>query len=212
MTIPPGSPNTQNQEPDPPSPKDGASKDWLKISFAIVGGLLGAGILYLVSSQPRGEGIKLLPPPTPAPIAVHVTGAVLQPDVYSLPAGSRVSDAIEAAGGLSEDANPDILNLATILEDGQRIFVPTVPPDPPPTQPRGALPTPPDSNQLISINTGTQLELETLPGIGPVTAQKIIAYRETNGLFDAIEEIQDVPGIGPKTFESIKDLITVDFY
>ena len=190
-------------------------KDWWKIAFAVACSLLAAGVIYLSGSQPRGQPITLLDPPTPSPLQVHVSGAVSQPQVYSLPIGSRVNDAIAAAGGLSPGANPDAINLADILEDGQRVYVPYIPTPMPtlaPGAPRGAtLPTP-DSVHPININTAGQAELETLPGIGPVTAQKIIAYREEHGPFARIEDIEKVDGIGPKTFEDIQDLITVDQY
>jgi competence protein ComEA len=122
-----------------------------------------------------------------------------------------VQDAIDMAGGLLSKADTRSLNLAEILEDGQRILVPTrLPPthtpDPNITQ---APIVPPEILYPININTATQAELESLPQIGPVTAQKIINYRQVNGPFESIEDIQDVPGIGPKTFEVIKDLITV---
>jgi competence protein ComEA len=195
--------------------KDGSMKEWWKITFAVVCSLLAAGIIYLVSSQPRGLPITLQEPPTPSPLQVHVSGAVAEPQVYSMPVGSRVSDAITAAGGLVPQANPDSINLAAILEDGQRVYVPYLPTPIPtlaPGESRGApLPTP-DSVHPININTASQAELETLPGIGPVTAQKIIAYREENGPFARIEDIEAVDGIGPKTFGDIKDLITVDQY
>ena len=106
-------------------------KQWWLLAVGIIGGLLGSGVIYLISSQPRGEGITLLPPPTSAPIVVHIVGAVLEPGVYSLPIKSRQQDAIEAAGGFLPDANPQALNLAAPLQDGDRIVVPTIPYNPP---------------------------------------------------------------------------------
>ncbi len=185
------------------------------VAIGVVGGLLGAGLLYLVSRPPRGEAITLLPAPTPLPVTVDVGGAVLQPGVYALPQGSRVQDAIQAAGGLAPDADTSGLNLAAFLEDGQRAFIPL---RAVPTvtllagdvegaaQPavRGG-----ELQLLININTATQAELESLPEIGPVTAQAIITYRTEQGPFPTIESIDAVPGIGPATFDAIKDLITV---
>ena len=188
----------------------------------MIGGLLAAGVIYLVASQPRGKTITLLPPPTPAPILVHVLGAVAQPGIYSLPTESRVQDAIEAAGGLLPMANAQALNLAAFLQDAEQVVVPTQVPSPSPTQaytnPQ-SVPPPSQDNQppppkstttvLININTASIEELDTLPGIGPVTAEKIIAYREEHGPFPTIEAILDVSGIGPVKFEGMKDLITV---
>lgn len=198
-------------------------KTWWGVAFGVVGGLLGAGILYLASSPPRGQAITLSPPPSPAPILVHISGAVAHPGVYALPSDSRVLDGLEAAGGLLAQADAQILNLAAPLEDGERVFVPAVAPTQPPPQLNSAFPAgqtgagqPPTpasnlASNLININTASQEELERLPGIGPVTAQKIITYRQQNGSFTAIEAIQDVPGIGPKTFERIKGFISVGY-
>ena len=188
-------------------------KTWWLLAVGIIGGLLGSGVIYLTSSQPRGEGITLLPPPTSAPIIVHIVGAVLEPGVYSLPIKSRQQDAIEAAGGFLPNANPQALNLAAPLQDGDRIVVPTIPSDTPTpaTSPsKSTIVELPSSNTLININTASQADLENLPGIGPVKAQTIIAYRESNGFFGLIEDIQKVPGIGPKTFENLKSLIAVE--
>lgn len=189
--------------------------DWWKVAFGVICGLLATGIILLVSNRPRGQAIKLTPAPTPAPIVVHIVGAVSNPGVYNLPAGARVQDAIQAAGGFLPEANPQALNLAAPLEDGGRVPVPTLPPANPTS---GGLTrsnpvvTTPDTNNPININTASQAELESLPGIGPITAQKIIAHREANGPFTAIEDIQDVSGIGPKKFEAIQDLITVGVF
>ena len=187
-------------------------KDWWKIPFGVVCGLLGAGLILLASGQPRGETIRLLPPPTSAPLVVDVAGAVARPGVYTLPADSRVQDAIQAAGGTLPDADTRSLNLAELLQDGMRVLVPTRPPPTFTPDPEATVPVRMAPSVIlfpININTATQAELESLPEIGPVTAQKIIAYREAHGPFATIEEIMDVPGIGPKTFEQIKDLITV---
>jgi len=197
--------------------------NWQSIIW-MVGGLLIAGVIYLVASPPRGESISLQPPPTHAPMLVHVVGAVSQPGIYSLPPQSRVQDAVDSAGGLLPDANPLALNLAAYLSDGEQIVVPTMVPTVTPTvivvesqsnKPSNFLRQPPpppgptNSSQLININTASQTELETLPGVGPVIAAKIIAYREAHGRFYTIEEILEVSGIGPVKFEGIKNLITV---
>lgn len=185
---------------------------WWKIAFGVVCGLLAAGLILLASQPPRGAAILLQPPPTAKPIVVHVAGAVAQPGVYSLAPGSRVEDAIQAAGGLLPEANGAALNLAAFVQDGERVVAPTLPPAITPGAPAvrsGTAEPLPEAGQLININTASKAELESLPGIGPVTAQQIIAYREANGPFAQIEDIMDVPGIGEKTFEQIKDLITV---
>ena len=182
------------------------------IAFGVVCGFLGVGLLLLATGKPRGESIQLSPPPTPAPMIVHVTGAVNQPGVYSLPAGSRVGEAIETAGGLARDADPSIINLAMLLEDGMQIWIPyqlieSVDLETPVME--ISLPTQSQLAGKININTATQIELESLSGIGPVIAKAIIQYRLDNGPFTEIEEIQEVSGIGPATFEKIKPYITV---
>lgn len=184
------------------------------ISFGVVCGLLGAGLILLASRPPHGEPIQLLPPPTAARLVVHVTGAVLNPGVYSLPNDGRVQDALQAAGGLRPGANADALNLAGFVQDGERIWVASQElSSPQPTGDSTAEKTEPEKQNpepgLVNINNASQAELESLPGIGPVTAQKIIAHREARGLFTSIEAIQDVSGIGPATFERIKDLISL---
>jgi len=143
---------------------------------------------------------------TPAPIRVHVSGAVHQPDVYELPPGSIVKDAVEAAGGPADDADLDGVNLAVELRDQQQVYVPRqgeMSPISPAASGGGASAGP------VNINTATAAELETLPGIGPKTADTIIEYREANGPFETIEDIMNVPGIGEGTFEKIKDRIAV---
>jgi competence protein ComEA len=131
-------------------------------------------------------------------------------------AGSRVRDAIQAAGGLSSQADPQSLNLAAFLEDGMKIQVAQIVKTP--IAPGAMIGTSNSSatglsqgvaSSLVNINTASQQELDTLPEIGPALAQRIIAYRTAKGPFTKIEDIQNVSGIGTVTFEKIKDLITV---
>ena len=149
-----------------------------------------------------------LPTPTPRPLRVYVSGAVTHADVYELPAESIVKDAIEAAGGATSEADLDRINLALSVADGQHIYVPKLgeesPPISPPTEPSDIASG--KAGSKININTASQSEIESLPGIGPSKAQGIIENRPYN----SIEEIKKVPGIGEATFQQIKDLITVD--
>jgi competence protein ComEA len=149
----------------------------------------------------------------PADIVVHVAGAVMRPGVFALAAGSRVTDAITAAGGGLGNAALDSLNLARILSDGEQVYVPSLEDiasgAQPPTASGGS-----GANSggavggLIDINRATASELENLPGVGPATAQKIIDDREKNGPFSTPEDLMRVPGIGAKKFEAMKDLVT----
>ena len=182
------------------------------ITFGVVCGILGVGLLFLAVSQPRGEAVQLSPAPTAAPMIVHITGAVVDPGVYSQPTGSRVMDAIQAAGGLTLDADSTLINLAMLVEDGMQIWVPWQLVDDLVGKNPGKAEIDPVTRHpggLININTATQTELETLSGIGPVTAKAIIQYRQENGPFSEIEAIQAVSGIGPVTFEKIREFITV---
>jgi competence protein ComEA len=136
--------------------------------------------------------------------------------VYVFAEGSRVQDAITAAGGLSSDADLSALNLAARLEDGQQLNVPAGGgSSPAATATAGfrvltpSAPTSTPSSRLININTASAEDLATLPGIGPTTAQRIIEYRTENGPFARIEDLMNVAGIGPATFDNIRNLITV---
>jgi competence protein ComEA len=140
-----------------------------------------------------------------------VSGAVNQSGVYSLPPDSIVQDAITAAGGTAADADLNRVNLAQVLHDGDQIHVPRigeVPTSAPVDSDGGNDPVVPSGP--ININTATQAEFESLPGIGPAIAQRIIDYRETNGPFTSIDQLQNVSGIGPAIFDQIKDLVTVE--
>lgn len=171
-------------------------------------GLIFSGILLLVISEPRGRPIKLLPPPTPESLRVHVAGAVAEPGVYILPMEAIVAQAIEAAGGPLEEAILDMVNMAAVLENGQQIFVPVKGDSPSETYPSVPI-TVPASAEKININAAPASKLESLPGIGPSLAKKIVEFRETHGPFVTIEDLLNVSGIGPAKLEGIKDLITI---
>jgi|RhiMetdeSRZDD1v2_1073273.scaffolds.fasta_scaffold54293_5 competence protein ComEA len=184
----------------------------LYMAAGVLFGLFVALLIWVVSRNPRGQAVTLRPVPTEKPLIVHVTGAVPRPGVYALAQGSRVQDAISAAGGFLADAEKSGINLARALEDGEQLEIPyaegaspVIGTEIPPL----VLTEPSTSSELININTASQAELETLPGIGPTTAQRIIEYREQNGPFVNTEDIINVPGIGSGTYERIKNLITV---
>ncbi len=143
---------------------------------------------------------------------MHIAGEVHLPGLYRLPRGSRVADALRVAGGATSAADVDSLNLARLLEDGEKITVPAKKNGSEKTSdsiPSSAAAIPPTEGK-ININTAPKDLLETLPGIGEVLAQRIIDLREKRGGFKRVEEIKDVSGIGAKKYEAIKDLITVD--
>lgn len=143
-------------------------------------------------------------------VVVHVAGAVAHPDVYDLPEGSRVIDAVRAAGGMAADANPDVVNLAALLADGQRVYVPRVGEAVPVVAGDvGTVSAAGVATGPVNINTATAAELDTLPGVGPATAAAIIAHREQHGPFATVDDLGDVRGIGPAKLEAIRGLVTV---
>ena len=133
-------------------------------------------------------------------VCVYICGAVADPGVYTLPAGSRGADALEAAGGFSEGADPASVNLAEFLEDGMMIVVSEV---------HAAGEGEPRGTGKINLNTADAAALTTLPGIGAGKAEEIIRYRERNGMFKKPEDLMKVPGIKEKAFERVKDKIIV---
>ena len=140
-------------------------------------------------------------------IIIHIAGCVENEGVYEIKKDSRISDAVEIAGRLTSDANTKVINLAQKLSDGQKIYIPNINED---------IEKYEDENinlfnydDLVNINTANQTELETLPGIGPSTADKIIKYRKENGNFENIEDIKNVSGIGDAKYENIKDKICI---
>lgn len=196
-------------------------KGWQQITLGIFIGFLLAGLVLIFVLPQRGSAIVLItktPDLTPIPTAtlslirVHLTGAVNAPGMLTLPKGACLVDAIEKAGGLIEGYDSNLLNLAEILQDGSRIHIPNLVEqesnfnNPQRSQPLLNIEEP----ILVNINTADLDTLVLLPGIGPSKAQAIINYREQNGLFMRIEDIQKVKGIGPGIFDSIKDLITID--
>lgn len=165
-------------------------------------------------SASAASGPTSTPTPTPAPIPVrvHVLGEVHQPGVHTLPQGARVVEAIEASGGFTPAANPGELNLAQVLVDGQQIMVGD---SKQPSEVRGAEESAGGGSAAtgadgkVNLNSATPAQLDSLPGVGPVTAEKIIAWRTEHGRFTRIEELQEVPGIGPKSYAELAPHVTV---
>lgn len=157
----------------------------------------------------------------PGMVVVHVAGAVVKPGVVSLPQGSRVFQAIDAAGGAAPSAELTALNLAEVLTDGIKLYIPVVGealPQAPSSSIAGAgagsgassgTAGPAATGARVNINTASLEELGTLPRVGPVTAQRILDWRKEHGAFTSVDELDAVDGIGPKLMESLKDLVTV---
>lgn len=165
----------------------------------------------------EGSTADEIPSVTPEPqeIFVDVCGAVKQPGVYELSSDSRVFQAIEAAGGMTEEASGISVNQAQPLSDGQQVYVPTVQEAeegnlvPAATEAQGAGNSTATEDGIVNLNTADAETLKTLSGIGDSKAQAILAYREEHGGFSSIEEIMQVPGIKESTFAMIKDKIAV---
>lgn len=131
---------------------------------------------------------------------VHVTGAVMRPGLFELAEGSRVIDAIAAAGGFTDEANRDQLNLARLLTDGEQFAVPAAGDD---------VDAAAASDGRVNLNTADAAALDTLPRIGPAMAARILAWREANGRFASVDDLRNIAGIGDATFEGLRDLVTV---
>ncbi len=147
---------------------------------------------------------------TPSQVLVHAAGAVHAPGIYRLDAGARVADLVEAAGGPRDDAELDRLNLAATVADGQQVYVPRIGEAVPElVEATGEGSTAGGGDGLVDVNTADADELDTLPGVGPATAEAILDTREQRGSFSSVEELLDVPGIGEAKLEAIRDLVRV---
>jgi competence protein ComEA len=192
------------------------------VFFGIGIGLIILGLLisFWESNQPpSANDVEFLTTKEASPsaanskITIYLAGAVNKPGVYELPASSRLYQAVDQAGGISDKADSDWIeknyNLARELSDGEKIYFPVQgeqKPDQPIKQTNNSVL---GQSNLINLNLASQSELETLSGVGPATAEIIITYRQENNGFKSIEEIQAVPGIGEKTFEKLKDKISI---
>ena len=193
------------------------------VAVAVTPPVASAAPAGVPTKDPVGPGTSAGPSPSVAGVVVHVLGAVRKPGLVTLPSGSRVQDAVAAAGGLTAKADPGELNLAQAVTDGQQIVVGTK------NKPAGEVRngTAGGSSggagagagsggsgaggrgQPVDLNTASQAELEELPGVGPVMAGKILAWRTENGRFSRVEELQEIDGVGPKTYAKLAPLCRV---
>ncbi len=196
-------------------------RETIALGVLCLGLVAGAAFAYarsLPKSAPRSFATPMAPASVEpsagasAGLVVHVAGAVQAPGVYPLPAGARVIDGIRAAGGAAPGADLAAINLARPLTDGERVYIPRRGETPPPeagggpqTQSGGGG----SSGGKVNLNAATSAELEALPGIGEVLAQRIVDYRTQHGPFRSVRDLLKVEGIGEKKFDSIKDYVTV---
>ena len=147
-------------------------------------------------------------PSAPAPtdeLVIDVVGKVKEPGIVTVPKGSRVFEAIEAAGGLKGRVDTTALNMARVLADGEQLLVGLEPA----VVPGSGSPPVGAASAKVNLNTATVEQLDTLPGVGPVTAQSILSWREENGRFSSVDDLLDVKGIGDATLGELRDLVTV---
>lgn len=191
------------------------------VIFAAVIIAIASGIIALLTYRPAPVTITIIPPgptPTALPLRVYVTGAVKNPQrTYTIPPGSRIQDAIDAAGGSLPNADLVRINLAQVLRDGDQVNVPAsvVAADGPTAQalsaPSGtAAPETKATSGPIHINRATLEELEQLPGVGPSLAKNIIDYRNSHGPFQSLADLDQVPGIGESKLKQIADYVVFD--
>lgn len=190
------------------------NKTIYQVFLAFLLGVAVAGSFPIFILLQRGAQVEIIGVPSPAPILIQIGGAVNHPGVYQLHQGARVEDALQAAGGLSAQANSNAVNLVARLKDGDMIIIPSTQTPGPPAQPISSSslgqPTGSLAGCPVNLNTSGIEDLEMLPGIGPTRAQQIIDYRNANGSFHSIDDLLNVPGIGPSTFERLKDCAAVD--
>jgi competence protein ComEA len=177
-------------------------------------GLIALLIVLLVREPRDTVVLEISAEADPNQLSVWVAGEVAQPGLYTLPRGSRVADAVAAAGGAEPGADTSTLGMAAVLEDADQIFVPALDAGVTPGGPQATASNPDDgsggpSSGLVNINTASALDLEGLPGIGPVLAQRIVDYRLTNGPFQDVGELEAVQGISARMVEELEPLITL---
>jgi len=216
------------------------SRNQLIVAYIIVGLALVGIVVLVVRTAPRGSGeVKIIEPgaagastemlpPKPQKLSIHVAGKVKKPGLYEVAFGSRVKDAIQAAGGALPNADLESINLAEKLEDGEQVYIAQVGKIKPPAVSvirggKSAKPTGESGKSsarssgpkklskpgegTVSINSAGLDELQRLPGIGPAYAQRIIDYRIQHGRFQAVDELDEVKGIGPKKLEKLRPFV-----
>jgi competence protein ComEA len=160
---------------------------------------------------PRASSASAAPDVTAAAatLVVQAAGAVTRPGVYRLSTGARVDDLVAAAGGLATDADPDRVNLAARLTDGEKVYVPRVGESLPADSAAEGAGSSTAPSAPVDLNTASVTELDALPGVGPATAQAIVDYRTQHGPFRSVDDLLDVRGIGPAKLDAIRPLVSV---
>lgn len=192
-------------------------KSFVLVLLGILIGIGAVGVGQILFIQPKGEGIKLLPTNTPAPVVVYIAGEIRKPGVYSLQEGSRLIDLVRVAGGFKDNVDPTLLDLASILKDGQNFNIPGADeaissadiPELVISQDGLANVSSLGIEEALNINRATKSQLESLPGIGPTLAQRILDYREEYGDFYDVQELSSVPGISVTLMNELAAYVTI---
>ena len=186
-------------------------RTWRLIGLSMLCVAVGVGLWWGFRSSPDPLPVELADGQTvdstadvvdsePPIVVVHVAGSVLRPGLVSLPEGSRVADAVAAAGGFTDEAVEMAVNLAAPVSDGMQVVIPST---------AAPMPAGASGDGLVHVNRAEVGELETLPGVGPVLADRIASYRDEHGPFETIEDLLDVPGIGESKLESLRDSVAI---
>lgn len=178
-------------------------KTWQHVTLGILIGLLLGGVLLLLIDSRQGEPIQLVTLTPKAFIEVNVAGSVVSPGVYQMKPGQRVYDAIDIAGGASDLADLNRLNLAAFLEDGQRVFVPS-------SETASDASSLLSTDQLMNLNSASFEELMALPGIGETKAQAIMDYRDNHGSYSSLDQLLEVDGISQNLLDELRPLLTLE--
>ncbi|ARC57118.1 ComE operon protein 1 [Frondihabitans sp. 762G35] len=191
------------------------------IALSAASSARGSSALQEVRPPSSGHSGRLSGAPTPSPtsaptasatVFVHIVGRVASPGLYEVPAGSRAVTVVEAAGGFAESADQGALNLARPVVDGEQIVVTAVgeaPPAPAPGSPAAAGTGAHTVSGPVDLNAADAAALETLRGVGPATAEAILAWRDEHGRFESVDDLLDVPGIGEKKLDALRDAVAV---
>lgn len=177
------------------------ARNWIAVALLAVAVVAGWAWYGRAAPQPVPLLVQTTGAPGDETITVHVSGEVGAPGLVVVAAGARLADAIAAAGGTTRDAHLEMVNLAALLRDGEQIVIPG-------TGDSGTAAAA-FTDGKIHINTASPSELEQLPGVGPVLAERIFAFREENGPFDAVEDLLDVAGIGEAKLDAMRDLVAI---
>ncbi|HEX2293525.1 MAG TPA: ComEA family DNA-binding protein [Gaiellaceae bacterium] len=180
----------------------------LLVAALFLGGryLVGSGTATVERAPVEPAAVEAAPAPR---LVVHVVGAVRRPGLYRLEHGSRIADAVRRAGGATRRADLSLVNLAAQVSDGTQVVVPRRVVVAAGAGPEGSVPAGGEVPAAgpVHLNTATVEQLDALPGVGPVTAQKIVDYREQHGAFSSVDDLDAIPGIGPARLEQLRDLV-----